>query len=94
MKIIGAGNGTAIVEMTHAELQDLTGIGYTALTDYQNRLHVGKEYNIRNAWESVHKIRSAEERVVRFAKELRGIADDAESLCRKLPELVGAEGEG
>ncbi len=53
----------------------------------------GSTFNIRKAWDAVNSIKSAEERVVRFAKELRGIADDAETLCRKLPVLTGVEEE-
>lgn len=82
-----------IVQMSLGEFEKLTGQNFQRSFDGGVPPSAGSTFDIRKAWEAVHSINSAEERVVRFAKELRGIADDAETLCRKLPVLTGVEEE-
>ena len=97
MQIIGEA-GTrydkrVIVRMSLGEFEKLTGQNCQHNYDGGIVPSAGSTFNIRKAWDAVNSIKSAEERVVRFAKELRGIADDAEALCRKLPVLTGVEEE-
>lgn len=83
MKIVGVANDkTFLCEVSVGELDLLCGTGMGWYTDLK---HIGKQFDIRNAWRLIEDLQGLRGELPKMANKLRALADLLEPIAVEIP---------